>query len=95
MQCPTEKHKRQLQAARDYPEALRLANLAGLTLCKHSDVHYQLIGPNVAWRLDIYPSNQRLYRAKGCGWCPFLELPKPWRLVDVVKAASALEVKHD
>ena len=83
---------RRVQADRDYLPAVLEARKAGLELARHSDVHYSL--RSKSWQLDIYPGNQRLFRAKaakakGKARAPYLIMPadRPWRLPDVVEAA--------
>jgi len=77
---------RRSAAGTGYPAVARRASHHGLTLLRHSSVHYQLAWPD-GGVLDIYPGNKRLYRAKGRKRAPFLKVPQDWILFDVVDAA--------
>lgn len=77
-----------------FESARSIAEQRGMHLVQRSDVHYQL-SPGIelamkqgAWLLNIYPGNQRLYSDKAKSRSPFLTVPSPWTLVDVVRAAS-------
>lgn len=65
--------------------AQTVASQHGMTLERHTDVHYTLWGPDRTWQKHIYPGNQRLYAPDRNG--PFLSVKNPWTLLDVVKAA--------
>lgn len=71
-------------------EAKKLAHVHDLVLEQHSQWHFSLAytkNGDRKWRLNIYPSNQRIWCDKKCGKAPFLELPDRWTLLDVVKKA--------
>lgn len=65
--------------------AMEEAAAGGLRLEMHTDVHFSLIATD--WRLEVYPGNQRLYRPAKHGRAPFFDLPDPWTVLDVVRAA--------
>lgn len=69
-------------------EAKKLAMKNGLELNQHSQWHFSLTCMKNGvrkWRRNIYPSNQRIWWDKKCGKAPYLDLPTPWNLLDVVK----------
>ena len=71
-------------------EAAALAAENGLALIQHSQWHFSLTCMKNGvrkWRRNIYPANQRIWWDKKCGPAPYLELPNPWNLLDVVKEA--------
>lgn len=71
-------------------EAKRLARDNDLVLEQHSQWHFSLTcnqNGKRQWRINIYPSNQRIWWDKKCGKAPYFELPFPWTLFDVVKKA--------
>lgn len=74
-------------------EAKKLAAENNLVLEQHSQWHYSLtLMKNGArkWRINVYPSNQRIWWDRRCGKAPFLDLPVGWTLLDVVKKAVEL-----
>lgn len=86
------KHRKQrnLQASEDvFKEAaiLAAANHCALNRMPNG-YHYQLVcinGDRPDYIYNLYPSTQRIYAdPKHRG--PFLQVPKPWTLLDVVKA---------
>ncbi len=74
-----------------FGEAQKLAHQHGLDLERHSPTHYSLTkkrGPEIVWRLNIYPGNRRLWwdrNFKMPFFVPVLDMA--WGLLDVVKAA--------
>ena len=69
-------------------EAAALATKNGLDLKQHSQWHFSLTcyeNGERKWRRNIYPSNQRLWWDEKCGPAPYLKLPTPWNLLDIVK----------
>lgn len=83
-----------LQASLDVlQEARALAAVNGLKLIQHNHWHFSL---NLykdglrEWRLNIYPSNRRIWWDKKCGKAPYLDLPLGWNLLDIVKIAVRL-----
>lgn len=74
-------------------EAKKLARDNSLELVQHSQWHFSLTrckNGERKWRRNIYPSNQRIWWDKKCGQAPYLNLPVPWTLLDVVKEAVKL-----
>ena len=77
------------RATTAYNQAQELAFKNGFFLHKHSPWHFSLTyKPKgcAVWLWNLYPANQRIYNDpnfKG----PFLEVAKPWTLLDVVAAA--------
>ena len=82
-----ENHDR---AMATFEEAKKLATVNGFDLFQHGSWHFSLTrledGKRL-WRLNLYPSNQRIWADKKCGKAPFLKVPEPWNFVDVVMAA--------
>lgn len=74
-----------------FEEARRLATLNNFSLQQHSSPwHFSLDyfkNGQRRWRINLYPSNQRLYADRNCGKAPFLEVEKPWTFLDVVSVA--------
>lgn len=72
-----------------FEQAQELAHKNGFQLHRHSPHHFALIYKvrgYTKWLWNLYPSNQRIYtdpHFRG----PFLELQKPWTLLDAVSAA--------
>jgi len=85
MRATEEREESIRDAEETYEQAACLASLHGLTLKRYSPHHYQLT--NGAWVQNIYPANQRLYYDRNHPSPGFLYLPRPWRLIDVIKAA--------
>lgn len=82
----TEERELSLRDAEaSFEEAAHIASLNGMTLKRHSYYHYALT--NGVWLQNIYPGNQRLYWDRNMACPGFLNLPKPWRLIHVVKSA--------
>lgn len=87
-----EAKQRRQRAAEEFPDLVELAAQHGLTLVKRSESHYQLLPVGARWLLNIYPGNCRLYHDPNIERSPFLHLPTPWTLRDVLEAAiKALE----
>ena len=62
----------------------------GFSLVQHSTWHFSLSCISYGqrqWRINLYPSNQRVWADRKCGKAPFLKLPSPWTFLDVVSAA--------
>jgi len=77
-----------------YAKARGVAALHGLKLIRHMDAYYSLINPTAGWRKELYPGNQRIWWQMGpIG--PFLLLPEPWTLLDVVEAAIAADARKE
>lgn len=71
-------------------EAQELARLNGFDLQQHSPWHFSLTcltDGKRQWRINLYPSNQRMWADLHCGKVPFLKVPSPWTFLDVVSAA--------
>jgi len=79
-----------LQASEDvFDEAVKLARESGACSLQRTPAayHYQLVryGENHEHIYNLYPTTQRIYTVpKHRG--PFLQIPKPWTVLDVVKA---------
>jgi hypothetical protein len=76
-------------ARKQLSQASILAGRNGLTLVRRSDLHYQLRHNSEHWILNLYPSNQRIYRDP-TKKAPFLRFPNPnedWTLMDVIVSA--------
>lgn len=85
-----EKKDNMARSINKLKEAKKLANDNNFVLKQHSQIHYSLNfiqGGKVKWRLNIYPSNQRLYSDPNHRG-PFIKVNRPWTLVDVVRAAT-------
>lgn len=75
--------ERYQQALLDYSEARKLAATKGLELIRHSEYHYKLKTP---WGVyELYPGRCRIFSQKRSN--PYIQAPKPWRILDVVKSA--------
>lgn len=85
-----QKQARSDRAQRDFMAAAQLAIDNGLTLLRHTPIHFQLKSPQ-GWIINLFPSNRRIYSNKGNARGPFLNVPYEWTLMDVVRAA--IEVK--
>lgn len=84
-----EKNENQGQSLAVFAEALLLAEQHDMVLTQHTDIHFSLTGQTKrggTWRLNIYPSNQRLWSDTNYRG-PFLMVTRPWTLLDVVQAA--------
>lgn len=76
-----------------------LAKANGLALRRCTGVHYQLFpeGKRASaahWLINLYPGNQRVYsppERRG----PYLNLKRPWTLLDAVQAAIRKECNRD
>jgi hypothetical protein len=86
----SQRKQKNRQASEDvFKEAaiLAAANLCALNRMPN-DYHFQLIkinGDKPDYIYNLYPSTQRIYSdPKHRG--PFLQIPKPWTILDVVKA---------
>lgn len=75
--------ERRKLAAAEFTEAADLAEANGMSLGRFSKVHFILVAGESAW--NLYPGNQRITVSRG-SVC--LKLPKPWGLLDAVKAAK-------
>ena len=90
-----QRKQKNIQASEDvFDEAVGLAYANGIVLQRMpSSFHFQIIFFNASrpdfspdYIYNLYPSTQRIYSdPKHRG--PFLKIPKPWTLLDVVKAA--------
>jgi len=72
-----------------FQQAQELAHKNGFELHKHSPWHFALsYKPKgfTVWLYNLYPSNQRIYNDPNFRG-PFLQLQKPWTLLDVVSTA--------
>jgi hypothetical protein len=81
---------RRERADRDFGEAQRLAQQAGLFLRKCSPTQYQLSvwnSPASGWLINIYPGNSRIYADPNRPRPPYLRVPEDWGLIDAVRAA--------
>lgn len=80
------KQQRMDRAARQFDEALALAEQHGMKLVRHTDVHYQL-SVEGGWLLNLYPSKTRIYADRNRPQAPYLGLAGiRWTLIDVVEA---------
>lgn len=85
-----EKREAADQAARDFSAAARLASEHGLVLTRCTQDHYHLRAFEdgcVCWLYNLYPGKCRIWpdpHHRG----PFLRVPAPWTLVDVVRAVA-------
>lgn len=87
--------KRQRQKNHDhamatFEDAKKLAKVNGFILFQHGPWHFSLTclkGGERQWRLNLYPSNQRIWADKQCGKAPFLKVPDCWNFIDVIMAA--------
>lgn len=77
--------KRRERAWTAFDAAKKRAADAGLRLTRHSEQHYQI--SDGAWIINLYPGNQRIYADPKRRRAPFLELKRPWSLMDAVEAA--------
>lgn len=84
--------KRRLKEGDAFEENKRLALQHGYILQWHSESHFQITRRG-AWTLNLYPGNQRIYRGKE-RHAPYLELPTPWTIRDVIIAAAKKEAEH-
>jgi len=88
-----EKAVNRFLAGTDFKEAMRLASRNNLLLKRHSDTHYSLSPHGKGgWKLNIYPSNRRLYFDKKVQRPKYMQLPTEWTLHDVVTAAIGKKV---
>ena len=73
-------------AAAAFAVAADMAHSNGLKLVQKNETHYQLRGNR--WLLNLYPGNQRIYADRQqANTPPWLNVPDPWTLTDVVRAA--------
>lgn len=79
------KRQRRAVSSRLFDRAQGLAEAHGLVLLRHTEVHYSLRKPD-AWMIELYPGNGRIYSPK-LHRGPYLDLPRPWTVLDAVKAA--------
>lgn len=89
-QSSEKRELRRAQAFCDYPEVAKDALAAGLLLTCRSESHYQLMPPDKAWILNLYPGNCRLYSDKNTRIkAPYLNFAgHKWSLRDVVKTVT-------
>lgn len=80
------KETRREQAGAVFPKARDIAKKKGFTLIQRSASHYQLRGGR--WLINLYPGNQRIYIDRQKQNVPFLQVPTPWTILDVIEAAS-------
>jgi hypothetical protein len=88
------KYRRRQRATREFSEAHAEAAKAGLVLVRNTEDHYQLSPIDGAWIMNLYPGTQRLYSDPNRR-PPWIEVPRPWTLADVVKAAAKAEGKSN
>lgn len=81
----SRREARRQMALHDFDRAKQKADEKGLKLVRHTDQHYSLT--NGKWLQNIHPGNQRLYWDRNKAKPPFLRLPTPWTLLDVVEAS--------
>lgn len=84
------KRERRESATGDFREASTLAAQNGLTLTRKSETHYQLTSKS-GWLMNVYPGNCRLYHDRNRPAAPYLRVPSPWTLADIVRAAIKAE----
>lgn len=85
-----ERDENYARAMEHYEIARDLATENGFALIQHSDWHFSLTcirDEKRQWRINLYPSNQRVWADRKCGKAPFLKLPSPWTFLDVISAA--------
>jgi len=78
----------------EFGAASQLATQSGMTLVRHSEVHYQLRG-QAGWLLNIYPGNRRLYHDRNRPKPPYLKVDPNWTLIDIVRTAIAASNNTD
>lgn len=71
------------KAAEEFPTQAERLKAAGIKLRRYDESHYSAHLPG-RWILNIYPGPQRLYGDPRHGKPPFLDVPSPWTLTDVV-----------
>ena len=76
-----------------YTKARDIAARYGLELTRITDRHYKLKHP-AGWIKCLYPSSQQVW-APPSDKGPFLLLPEPWTLLDVVNAAIAADARKE
>lgn len=81
--------KRRANAAAEFEEAAIGAEQFSMTLRKCSDTTYQLRHNTAGWLVNIYPGKCRIYTDPNKPKAPYLNVPTPWTLGDVVDAAIA------
>jgi hypothetical protein len=89
---------RRERADRDFGEAHRLAQQAGLFLHKCSPTQYQLSvcnRPASGWLINVYPGNLRIYADPHRPRAPYLRLPDDWGLIDIVRTAVEAVARGD
>lgn len=79
--------RRAVMAHADFAAAQRLASANGMKLISHGD-QYNLAHETAGWLVQLYPSNQRIYRPKGRKpYSPHITLDQSgWTLMSVVEA---------
>lgn len=85
-----EREENHSRAMKHCDIAQKLAAVNGFSLVQHSTWHFSLTCiryGKLQWRINLYPSNQRVWADRKCGKAPFLRLPSPWTFLDVVSAA--------
>jgi hypothetical protein len=73
-----------------YQEAVDLAVKNGWTLFQANTYHFQLCHLVKGWLYNLYPSKQRIY-ADPNHRGGFLNVTKPWTLLDVVNEAIKIK----
>lgn len=77
--------KRDLNAEQ---ENIRHANHRGVAYTVLTEYQVRLTHAS-GWYVDVYPTKQRLYRPEGHKpRAPFLPLPSPWKIRDVIDAIA-------
>ncbi len=66
----------------------------GMQLSRKSFHHYSLAHTS-GWLINIYPGNCRLYADPNKPAHPFLKVPSPWTIPQVVNAAIVAQKKHE
>jgi hypothetical protein len=78
------------RAVATFTAVQELARLNGFSLVQYSTWHFSLTylkDGKRQWRINLHPSNQRIWADRKCGKAPFLEISTPWTFLDVVCAA--------
>lgn len=73
-------------------EAINLGNSNGLRVRCHSQAHYSIRYADAKgnYMLHVYPGNQRLMWDSVFDKGPFVEVERPWTILDVVKEIIAI-----
>lgn len=96
-EAQAERSSRRTATYQSYASASKLAEDNRMVLIRHSDVHYHLwvtLASGQRWLYNLYPGNCRIY-ADRQHYGPFLNIPKPWTIDDVIRAARAKRAEKE